>query len=112
MKVVTQPVKDINMLLVSDKKYFVNQTEYHTQVLPAVCPHRQGPLHYGTLSADGRSIVCPWHENKHSICNLEKLALPSVITGGMLHVVMPQDATVHVWHEHLPVEVRGVTHEA
>jgi nitrite reductase/ring-hydroxylating ferredoxin subunit len=112
MKIVIHPVNAFNMLSVSDKTYFVNQTAYATQILPTTCPHRQGPLHFGKLSDDGVVIVCPWHENKIQVCNLEKKALPSVRTGDTLHVVTPEEATIRMWREYLPIESRERSHEA
>lgn len=112
MKLVVQPLAEFNMIAVSDKTYFVNKGAYHTRVLPAACPHRQGPLHLGRLQPDGETIVCPWHENKYSACNIEKKALPSVRTGDVLHVVTAAEATIRQWREYLPLEDGGSRHEA
>jgi len=32
----------------------------------ATCPHRQGPLHEGTL--DGSTVTCPWHGSQFDVC--------------------------------------------
>lgn len=32
----------------------------------ARCPHRQGPLHEGTL--DGSTVTCPWHGAQFNAC--------------------------------------------
>lgn len=100
------------MVEVSNKRYFVHQDEHGTSVLPSACPHRQGPLHLGKRTTCGTKIVCPWHENKYSVCNLEKRALPSVRSGDTLYIVTSADAVVNTWREKLMVDATGAAREA
>lgn len=100
-----------NMIAVGEKFFFFNQTDLDTQVLPVNCPHRNGPLHLGKMTEKGRVVTCPWHENKYSVCNLEKKALPSVKISDTINIVVSKSDEVRFWYEKLPVAEAGCPHE-
>jgi nitrite reductase/ring-hydroxylating ferredoxin subunit len=76
MKAITLNIANANYVAVDDKTYFLNRRHNATQLLPTTCPHRGGPLHMGEITLDGKTVVCPWHDNKYKICNLEKNRCP------------------------------------
>jgi nitrite reductase (NADH) small subunit len=50
-------------------EYFLLSAHGELYLVPNVCPHRGGPLKFGTLNAAGE-LVCPMHRNAFSIESL------------------------------------------
>jgi nitrite reductase/ring-hydroxylating ferredoxin subunit len=50
-------------------EYFLLSADGELYLVPNVCPHRGGPLKFGTLNAAGE-LVCPMHHNAFSIQSL------------------------------------------
>ncbi|MGF6097315.1 Rieske 2Fe-2S domain-containing protein [Pseudomonas sp. 18175] len=78
MKSVELNLNQACYVVVEEKIYFLRQQACSTQMLPTTCPHRGGPLHLAEMAEDGQRLICPWHANAYSICNLEKTSLPIV----------------------------------
>jgi nitrite reductase (NADH) small subunit len=49
--------------------YFLLSVDGELYLVPNRCPHRGGPLKFGTLNAAGE-LVCPMHRNAFSIESL------------------------------------------
>jgi hypothetical protein len=60
-------------------------------VMRARCPHRGGPLHLSTPTADGAYLVCPWHERKTSVARL-RAQIPAVRRGDRVAAVIADAA--------------------
>ena len=85
---------DANLITTNKGRYFLLCENKRYYVVNAACPHRQGPLHLGTVSDDGKKILCPMHglgTSKHSLC---KKALPCVYRNGFLTVILGSDETL------------------
>ena len=99
MRVFTSNLSEMNRIQIGEKLYFLKHNDRQTLALFSECPHRGGPLHYGTQSDNGNSIVCPWHENKLKICNLTRQSLCTVRVMDKLKFLIPEEMQVTVWKE-------------
>ncbi|WP_407313582.1 Rieske 2Fe-2S domain-containing protein [Pseudomonas sp. nanlin1] len=88
MKAISLNISQANYIAVAQKTYFLKRHQYSTQLLPTTCPHRGGPLHMGEVTADGQSVICPWHDKAYKVCNLEKKSLPTVRVRNQISTVI------------------------
>lgn len=102
MKVINIDINESNMVKINDEKYFIYSDEKKSKLLPTMCPHRGGPLHYGKINKEGR-IVCPWHNNTYTKCRLEKKTIPTISINGAISAIVEKTAFVETWFEVLPV---------
>ncbi|MFH9294115.1 Rieske 2Fe-2S domain-containing protein [Streptomyces sp. NPDC017520] len=91
-----------NCVRVADLPYVYIRTEAGGAVLPASCPHRGGPLNLAVPDADGRRLVCPWHERGTSLSRLRR-QVPAVRSGDTVTAVLPGRADAAVERCHLPL---------
>lgn len=76
------------------KSWFLAETgDGSAHLLPTLCPHRGGPLHLGTLDAQGEAVRCPWHDNPVKVRWLQKQALPLIRRrNGLWTAIVPDSA--------------------
>jgi len=92
MPVVTFSVSGAGNCVVIDDAPFVYATvDRRGFVMLARCPHRGGPLHLSTPTADGAYLVCPWHERRTSVARL-RAQIPAVRRGDRVAAVIPDAA--------------------
>lgn len=102
------------MLIIGDERYFlVENKKGYRFVVPAICPHRGGPLYMGTMDDGGTCIRCPWHNLNTPINSLTRRALPSVRIGKQWTVRIPSQCDKSQCHiipaEHMQVHQQNTT---
>ena len=105
MKVVEIDLTKHNFMIVGSgsqaPRYFVWRTCDGRQMLvDDACPHRQGPLHLGTVRCPSGALTCPSHGITWTLRSLERRSLPTVLCGTVLTAILPDeaDAPIH-WHQ-------------
>lgn len=67
--------------------YVYASTAHGSFVMPALCPHRGGPLNLAELTPEGDRLVCPWHSGKTSLARLRR-QVPSVRNGNVVTAIL------------------------
>lgn len=67
--------------------YVYARTAEGSFVMPALCPHRGGPLNLAELTPQGDRLVCPWHSGRTSLARLRR-QVPSVRNGNTVTAVL------------------------
>jgi nitrite reductase (NADH) small subunit len=89
MRVMRFAAAEANCVALDDERYFLFCADDGTYyMLPTTCPHRGGPLYLGRYVAERRAIECPWHKTHVSLTRLLRGALPMVMRGGQVTVVV------------------------
>lgn len=83
--------RQANTLWGAGARYFWLESAGAPVMANAKCPHRGGPLHLGTLSADGTQILCPMHQLPTRVATLRRGALPMVLRSDEVVVMVPQE---------------------
>lgn len=79
-----------NFVFNGDSAWFLQVDKGEAYMLPAVCPHRGGPLHLGLLNPSCKAIVCPLHDTPISVGWLRRNGLPLIMRrNGCGTVVVP-----------------------
>ncbi|MFW5415266.1 Rieske 2Fe-2S domain-containing protein [Nocardiopsis sp. CNT-189] len=80
-----------NTVRVGDELYFRIERDSGVSVIRSRCPHRGGPLHLGTVSAEGGAerLRCPWHGTEFPLARLCARGVPTVQAGGEVHAYPP-----------------------
>jgi nitrite reductase/ring-hydroxylating ferredoxin subunit len=90
-RVLRFPAHQANCLWADGVRYFALQSGEATPIMAkAKCPHRGGPLHLGTVSADGLQIHCPMHQLATRVATLRRSALPMILRQDEVVVMVPQ----------------------
>lgn len=80
-------------------------------VLRARCPHRGGPLHLATLTANGARLVCPWHGGTVSVAR-QRGEIPAVRAGDRVTAVfrdVPEHGDASLEYRPLSQDLAGST---
>jgi len=73
----------------NDRFYAVCKTAHGVTIVDATCPHRGGPLIYGTVSGTCTDIIiCPWHQLKTSQKALCNRTIPAIRIGNSVLVAL------------------------
>jgi hypothetical protein len=78
-------------------------------VMRAQCPHRGGPLHLATLTADAAWLVCPWHGGKASVARRHG-EIPAVRAGDRVTAVfrdVPERGDAYLEYRPLSPDLAG-----
>lgn len=110
MELIKLNLKEDNRLSIDGVGYFIFHKKEQPMIIPALCPHRGGPLHLGDAENDGEHITCPWHDTKFKINHLSCKKLPTLKVGNQLTIVSQSD-DIRVWHEKGVVSLSGANHE-
>ncbi|WP_147268597.1 Rieske (2Fe-2S) protein [Sphaerisporangium album] len=92
-----------NCVEVDGVPYVYARTAKGSFVMPALCPHRGGPLNLAEVDATGGRAVCPWHERATSITRLRRKGIPAVRRGNTVTAVLPVPADSEVTTTHRPM---------
>jgi hypothetical protein len=78
------------LLLADDNRYFLYEsTSGRRWLTPADCPHRGGPLNFGSFESGRCVLRCPWHRMPWSESVLIKRSVPAVRVSAQWIAVMP-----------------------
>lgn len=91
-----------NCAVVAGTPYVYARTDDSSFVMPAVCPHRGGPLHLAEVTPEGNRLVCPWHNRRTSLTRLRG-RIPAVRSGNRVTAVFPGPSQTDVRLEHRPL---------
>lgn len=70
------------------KEFFIIKENNKFYILPALCPHRKGPLYLSKKIENGK-IECTLHNNKFSIDKLNKIFdYPFIMNRGKLFIIL------------------------
>ena len=79
------------LLLIEDVRYFVYTAASGARwLVPADCPHRGGPLNFGTVEPDRHVVRCPWHKMLCSERTLINRSVPAVRVCAQWSAILPE----------------------